>query len=161
MSDWPEPEHTSAMPWPEGFVKPSAAVSLLGMAERHGWTGRLTYARGHVPGVGERRNLVHSVAVRFSDGALARGGYVVYEAVADGRKLAWVAKTLMVYGRDHWPVSVGLGVVEVKRYLTDGRSWDGNGVARWGQTLRTELARKKATAAAKAKARPAKAKVHA
>lgn len=149
------------MPWPEGFVKPGAAVSLLGMAERHGWTGRLTYARGHVPGVGDRKNLVHSVAVRFRDGALARGGYVVYEAVADGRKLAWTAKTLMVYGRDHWPVSVGLGVTEVKRYLADGRSWDSQAVLRWSQALRAELAQKKAAAAASAKARPKKAKVHA
>ncbi len=158
MTDWPHPEHTSRQPWPEGFKQPSAAVTLRDMAIRHGWRAELTYARGHVPGVGDRRNLVHSVAVRFvRDGRL---GYVVYEARAD-RKLDWVAKTFMVSGRDHWPVSVGLGVTDVKTYLVESQGWTGAQVAAWGQACRLRLTEQKVAQKAAAKARPKKAKVHA
>jgi hypothetical protein len=128
------------------------------MAIRHGWRAELTYARGHVPGVGDRRNLVHSVAVRFvRDGRL---GYVVYEARAD-RKLDWVAKTFMVSGRDHWPVSVGLGVTDVKTYLVESQRWTGAQVAGWAQALRAKLIQQKEARKAAAKARAKKAKVHA
>jgi hypothetical protein len=98
------------------------------------------------------------VAVRFvRDGRL---GYVVYEARAD-RKLDWVAKTFMVSGRDHWPVSVGLGVTDVKTYLVESQGWTGAQVAAWGQACRLRLTEQKVAQKAAAKARPKKAKVHA
>lgn len=150
-------EHTSRMEWPEGFEAPRACLAVEDVAVNNGWGVQLTYARGGEP-------LMHSVAVRVKQArqeglGWLRGGYICYIAKVTEGDLKWTADTCMVWGSDHWPVSVGLGVTEFKRYLKEGSSWDGKQVAAWAQGLRVKVARQKAMAKERVKLAPKKAKV--
>lgn len=63
---YPEPEHTSRDPWPEGFPVPGPVAKLRKLAESHGWSVRVTYSRGYPPhkSHGTPGAKIHAVAVQ-------------------------------------------------------------------------------------------------
>jgi hypothetical protein len=139
---------------------PSAPARLRGFAQAAGWDVTLTYARGFIPGRGAGAwTRVHSVAVRCRDTVRSRAAVVVYEAKADAVKISWTAQTCMVLGADHWPVSTGVGVEDVKTYLRESHSWDSGDIDRWAGGLSVKINDRKLAAKIKAAGRPKKAKV--
>ena len=158
------PRVTSRDRLPDGFKVPSAAAKLARGAEAAGWDVLCTYSEGYALPVklADPPYRIATVAVRFSrnlgDGR-ARGGYVVYHQRLDRTPAKWEAKSLMVFGSDHWPVITGLGVTEVGRYLVDGVDWRGDDVAAWRQALALRVAEAKARDAAAAKERGRKPKL--
>lgn len=154
----PPPVWTSRDGWPADVKVPGVAAKLMRGVEAAGWEGRATYAQGYVcpPKLADPPYPVATVAVRFhrdfGDGK-ARGGYVVYHCRLDRAGQTWVAKSLLVFGSDHWPVVTGLNVTEVGRYLVDGADWSGAAVGSWADQLKAKVAerREKASDAAKAK----------
>lgn len=157
MTDRPPPEHTSRMPWPDGFAEPRPAAALRKLAAGRGWDAECTYSRGSVPGVRkDTYRLVHVVAVRFRRGG--RAGFVAYEAPVTGAP-KWTAKTCLVQGFDHRPVTTGLGVTGVQEYLAESPGWTGERVNVWADVLRAKAAAQAAAAKEKAKNTPKKAKV--
>jgi hypothetical protein len=163
---WPQPLHTSRDPWPQGFLVPRGAKSLMKLAESQGWLVAATYARGYVPETRRGREAgkpaeVHSVAVRFRrrfNAGHERGGWVIWESYVDAVKVEWKVRYTMAYGTDHWPVPDHLGVTQVEEYLK-AENWTGAEVARWVDAIKLKAAQAKEDAKAKAKARPKKAKV--
>jgi hypothetical protein len=149
------------MPWPEGFPAPGPAAKLAKVAEVNGWTVALTYARGYAEhGNTGEPILVHSVAVRFTRALphARRSGYVVYHAKV-AERLKWEAKTLCLYGTDHWPMAKALGVTDVQTYLSEGPEWTGAQIGVWRDKLVAKALDAKERAKAAAAARPKKAKV--
>jgi hypothetical protein len=160
----PPPEVTSRDRWPVEVDVPSVARKLERGAVAAGWAVTLTYSRGWcLPmKLADPPYRVHTVAVRlwrdFGAGRV-RGGFVVYHCRVD--RVKWEAKSLMVFGSDHWPVVTGLGVSDVGRYLVDGPDWTGLQVHQWRDALRVKAleAKQRATVAAKARKPKGKAEV--
>lgn len=152
------PEWTSRQPWPDGVKVPGPAAKLLAGVKRAGWCGEVTYSRGWAFPVKlvDPEYPVATVAVRFWRywGERCRGGHVVYYCRLD-RVEEWEAKSLMVFGSDHWPVIVGLGVTDVKEYLTVGAGWTADEVEAWRKELREreKAAKERAATAAKERGR--------
>lgn len=144
LRDYPAAEHTSADPWPEDFVAPGPAVSLRVLAERHGWTVAMTYARGNKPHgtTGKPTALRHSVAVRMVHPETRRAAVAVTMSPVDKRDWSW--DTLLLWGADLPPFP--------HASITDLKEWikaEGKVDARWYTGIRRRIASASATKAAR------------
>lgn len=100
---WPAPEHTSSL---GAEINAKRAVTdLANLAEAHGWSVRLTYARGCWPSTGGRPSRQRdSYAVRMSRGR--RRAVAVY---VEGTSLTstWSWDTLLAWDLDSFPFGLG------------------------------------------------------
>lgn len=143
---YPTPEHTSRDPWPDDFVAPGPAVSLRLLAESHGFTVAMTYARGYPPHrtTGRPTSLRHSVAVRLVHPQTRRAGYAV--TTSPVAKLGWTWDSVMVWGTDVPPFPYA-SITDMKEWIKARGEVD----ARWYAAIRRRLRDAEAKKAARLK----------
>ena len=143
---YPAPEHTSRDPWPSDFVAPGPAVSLRMLAELHGFTVAMTYARGYTPHATTARPgiLRHSVAVRMRNLETRRAGYAVTSSPTTHADWSW--SSVMLWGADCQ--------VFTSASITDMKEWikvQGVVHARWFTAIRSRVAEQNVKKAARPK----------
>jgi hypothetical protein len=174
----PEPEHTSRQPVPAGVPRALGSNQLAKLAETHGWTVDLTYARGPwLAGNGTVARIAHTFAVRgrlapspgthtvIQSGPHAGTGvhllpvpprqfHALYVRPVVEREAgaAWKCDHAMLLPIDPEGIFPHVSVNDLKEWI----SAYGDMPPEWYEAIRARLAAQKAAAKEKAKVRPKK-----